>query len=110
MVIPRFAAGRRRLPSGGARRHRRERGGAGIHQLDGPGHHLGGLGVLADAAQLLLPQVEIASRQRVKIRRFGHGVSDGERAFGRAVGTARRPASFPRQPSGTLAVASGRPL
>jgi len=92
MVVPGCAAGGLSLPGGGARRQRRERSGAGVHHLDGRGHHLGGLGVLADAAQLLLPQVEVALRQGVQIRRFRHRVSDGVCAVGGASPAARRAA------------------
>jgi len=41
----------------GGRGHGGKGRSAGIHQFDGPGHDLGGLVVLGDAAQLLLPKI-----------------------------------------------------
>lgn len=41
--------------------------GAGVHQLDGLGHDFGGLPVLGNTAQLVLPKIQILLGQGIQI-------------------------------------------
>jgi hypothetical protein len=56
----------------GGRRHGGKGRSAGIHQFDGSGHDLGGLVVLGDAAQLLLPKIQVLLGQAIQIRGLRH--------------------------------------
>jgi len=47
--------------------HGSERGGARVHQLDGLGHDFGGLSVLGNTAQLILPEIQVTFGQGVQI-------------------------------------------
>jgi hypothetical protein len=49
----------------GGRRHGGKDRSAGIHQFDGSGHDLGGLVVFGNAAQLLLPKIQVLLSQAV---------------------------------------------
>ena len=54
--------------------HGSEGGGARVHQLDGLGHDFGGLSILGNTAQLILPEIQVTFGQGVQIGGLRHGI------------------------------------